>query len=363
MFAVELRHLIHFKEVATTLSMADAARRLGLTQPALTRTIQHIESVCGVPLFKRKPTGLELTRFGREMLESSSAFISKMEDSILQLEAQQRLIDQKIVISTDCDVYNEPVQATMAALTTLMPEVEIVHIDSFPGSSVDRLRRAEIDILLTPQDLDLQENDDLACTTIPHQRVKFLVPRNGDLGERVRRGDLDDLARLNLAVLQHEHANRGSQIIQDQSRIAYFASTIETLYREVTSRQLCGVVCGFLGVERPDSCTVYYVPEQHDDSTLCSTQVAYRKSQYPDIAPFIRPLVERLSFDYLRLDVNGAESPDANAIGKRLRDVLLSTGDGNGLAERGSNSSGSSPPCSVDHFPASPPDRTSRAGH
>src|SRR5206468_2648000 len=57
---MELRHLRTFVTVAETLNISAAARRLRVTQPALSRQIRDLEFAVGHPLFVRHPGGLRL---------------------------------------------------------------------------------------------------------------------------------------------------------------------------------------------------------------------------------------------------------------------------------------------------------------
>ena len=61
---MELRHLRTFLAVAETLNVSEAARRLRVTQPALSRQIKDLEWEIGYPLFVRRANGLRLTDSG-----------------------------------------------------------------------------------------------------------------------------------------------------------------------------------------------------------------------------------------------------------------------------------------------------------
>lgn len=64
---MELRQLRYFLGVASTGSIAAAARRLHIAQPALSRQIAALEEACGARLFDRMPRGVALTRAGEEL--------------------------------------------------------------------------------------------------------------------------------------------------------------------------------------------------------------------------------------------------------------------------------------------------------
>lgn len=55
-------------ELAESGSLTAAARRLGLSQPALTKQLHRIEQALGVPLFRRSTRGIEPTEYGLALL-------------------------------------------------------------------------------------------------------------------------------------------------------------------------------------------------------------------------------------------------------------------------------------------------------
>src|SRR5687768_16498446 len=61
---VELRQLRYFRTVAQEGSVARAARKLRLAQPALSRQMRALERMVGVPLLKREHRGMRLTEAG-----------------------------------------------------------------------------------------------------------------------------------------------------------------------------------------------------------------------------------------------------------------------------------------------------------
>lgn len=61
---IKLRHLSCFLEVARLKSVVNAAEALNISQPAVSKTIQELEELLGVPLFDRSRRSLFLTPFG-----------------------------------------------------------------------------------------------------------------------------------------------------------------------------------------------------------------------------------------------------------------------------------------------------------
>lgn len=65
---MDLDRLAQFSAVARRGSIGQAAIELGLTQPALTRSLQRLEAEVGGRLFDRSPRGVVLTGYGETLL-------------------------------------------------------------------------------------------------------------------------------------------------------------------------------------------------------------------------------------------------------------------------------------------------------
>jgi DNA-binding transcriptional LysR family regulator len=69
---LDLRHLRHALALAETGHYARAAKACHISQPAMTRSIQSLESALGVQLFDRHRDGVEPTEFGRLLLRHAA---------------------------------------------------------------------------------------------------------------------------------------------------------------------------------------------------------------------------------------------------------------------------------------------------
>ena len=62
---MELRHLRYFLAVGELLNFTEAAARLRVAQPALSRQVRDLEDELGVELLRRSPRGVTLTAEGK----------------------------------------------------------------------------------------------------------------------------------------------------------------------------------------------------------------------------------------------------------------------------------------------------------
>src|SRR5262245_37821002 len=83
---LKLRDLNILLAVAEAGSMAKAATRLAISQPAISRAIADMEHTLGVRLFDRSRQGIEPTRFGQALLKRGLAVFDELKQGLQDLE-------------------------------------------------------------------------------------------------------------------------------------------------------------------------------------------------------------------------------------------------------------------------------------
>ena len=89
---MELRHLRYFVAVAEEGNLTRAAEKLCIAQPPLTRQIKQLEEIVGVPLFIRKPRGIELTDGGAYFLVHAKQILDKV---MVTIEGTQQITKKR----------------------------------------------------------------------------------------------------------------------------------------------------------------------------------------------------------------------------------------------------------------------------
>ena len=83
---MKLRDLHVFMTVVQAGSMGKAAQRLNTGQPAVSRSIADLEHTLGVRLLDRDPRGIELTPYGRALLDCGVAVFDDLRRGVKDLE-------------------------------------------------------------------------------------------------------------------------------------------------------------------------------------------------------------------------------------------------------------------------------------
>ncbi|MDO4280652.1 MAG: LysR family transcriptional regulator [Peptococcaceae bacterium] len=79
---VKIESLAYFLDVCETQSLNQSARRLFLTQPGLTKSIQKLEDEIGVPLFERTQSGVFLTPSGKAFRPYAEKIVTTYKEAI-----------------------------------------------------------------------------------------------------------------------------------------------------------------------------------------------------------------------------------------------------------------------------------------
>lgn len=81
------QQLVVFQEVIRSGSFGSAAKQLGLTQPAVSKIINDIESNFGIELMVRKNTGVTLTSAGQVLLSYSESITREMKNMVNEMNS------------------------------------------------------------------------------------------------------------------------------------------------------------------------------------------------------------------------------------------------------------------------------------
>src|SRR5258706_2457525 len=87
---MELRHLRYFVAVAEELNVRQAATRLHLSQPPLSREIHDLEEEVGTKLFVRSQSGMRLTEAGPNFLKETRSILAQSQLAVQLAQDRSR---------------------------------------------------------------------------------------------------------------------------------------------------------------------------------------------------------------------------------------------------------------------------------
>jgi DNA-binding transcriptional LysR family regulator len=144
---LDLRLLRHAHTLADLGSFARAAKALGITQPALSRSIKTLESRVGARLFERSATGVGLTDSGQLFLQHAQELLTCADQLAHQVEFL-RGIDAGAVAVGSGPYPSELVVAQSVGRTSQKAPGRFRLVVSDPVSIVALLGRRELDLAI-----------------------------------------------------------------------------------------------------------------------------------------------------------------------------------------------------------------------
>jgi DNA-binding transcriptional LysR family regulator len=156
---LKLRQLEILLAVADTGSMAKAAVRLAISQPAISRAVADAEHILDVALFERSPQGVSPTQYGHALLKRGIAAFDEIDQGIRDIEFLADPTAGELRIGTPAGVSEGIVLAAINRLSRQYPRV-VFHVAIATGSMLlDQLRAREIELGFDPLSGPVGEED------------------------------------------------------------------------------------------------------------------------------------------------------------------------------------------------------------
>lgn len=147
---MRLRHIQVLVTVSESGSLRAAARKMGLSQPALSKAIRQMEADFRVPMLTRTPRGVVLTEYGRAALTRArniDAELRRMQEEVGQLAGRMRG-------SVSIGVAPLPslmiLPHVLPRFCTQHPEVELRIIDGIYPTVLPLIREGVLDFTVGP---------------------------------------------------------------------------------------------------------------------------------------------------------------------------------------------------------------------
>jgi len=175
------------RQLKTILALAEyesfiaAAALLKTSQPAVTRTVKHVEDVFGVKLFDRSTRSVLITAAGKEFVGVAGRMLNDLK---ITIRSMRELSDQRrgqIIISSIMSVANGKLPGLDSAYRLDYPGIELHVRDGVHGMVIEDVRTGMADFGVTYLD-DLPE----PFTSVALGREDFTVvlPRTHELAKK-----------------------------------------------------------------------------------------------------------------------------------------------------------------------------------
>ncbi|ROP35117.1 LysR family transcriptional regulator [Saccharothrix texasensis] len=184
---VELRHLRAFAAIGAEGTITGAAAVLHVSQPALSRTLEQLESRLGTRLVERTTRSLALTEAGTRLLAHATRILTQVDDALAEVTAGQRALR----VGFAWAALGRHTVPLLRGWRHARPDAELRVFR--PDDPEGALRRGEIDVAFvrspsTPDrelaSADLYLEQRVAAVPEDHPFARALTVRLGDLADR-----------------------------------------------------------------------------------------------------------------------------------------------------------------------------------
>jgi LysR family transcriptional regulator, transcription activator of glutamate synthase operon len=148
MTAVDSDQLRAFVVLARDKRFTVAAKRLGTSQPTLSRRVQQLERELGARLVVRGPGGVVLTGAGTRFLPQAEHAIASIDAGVAALGELASEPTGLVAIGAQHTIGAYVLPAVLAAFHEEHPAVRLRIVDALPPELEERLARGDIDLAL-----------------------------------------------------------------------------------------------------------------------------------------------------------------------------------------------------------------------
>ena len=142
---MELRHLRYFVAVAESRSFTQAAERLFIAQPPLSRQIQQLEAELGVQLFERSSRPLQLTEAGQFFYQHALKLLSNAEE-IKCMTARIGIVERSIKIGFVASLLYGLLSKIIYVFRQQQPNLKVELIEMSTFEQIQALKQGKIDV-------------------------------------------------------------------------------------------------------------------------------------------------------------------------------------------------------------------------
>ncbi|MGJ3648165.1 LysR family transcriptional regulator [Sphingomonas sp. GlSt437] len=189
---MELRQLRHFIEIVRSASFGQAAEKLHITQPALSKSIRNLERTLGVQLLERHPGGVVPTDYGTLFLDYATLVTTELERAVEEINQLRGRGKGMVRVGAGATMMQYLLPQAVRAFVEGDAAGSVTFEQGLRADLLARLRRGEIDIVVGSINPD-QVDDDLRQELILEDRIAVVAAEGHPLVLR------HDLTLANLA--------------------------------------------------------------------------------------------------------------------------------------------------------------------
>ena len=163
-----------FLAIAERRQLTDAARRLGISQPTLSRQLQALEQELGVRLFVRTARGAVLSEPGERFLSFARDGVAALREGASEVHSLTSTVSGPVSLGTLPTVGAYVLPDVVQAFLAKFPDVQLRLNEDLPEQLKERIAGGDLDLAII--ELPLRRKD-LVAQKLWEEPYALVVPR------------------------------------------------------------------------------------------------------------------------------------------------------------------------------------------
>lgn len=152
---LEVRHLKSLYALRETDSLVEAAKRLHLTQSALSHQFKELEDSLGLQLFMRKTKPVRFTSAGLHILKLADQILPQLRNTERDLSRLAGGTAGRLHMAIECHSCFQWLMPTIDQFRNAWPEVELDLASGFVFTPFPPLARGDLDLVVTADPIEM----------------------------------------------------------------------------------------------------------------------------------------------------------------------------------------------------------------
>lgn len=182
---MELRQIKHFLEIVRCASFGQAAEKMHITQPALSKSIRNLEQSLGVMLLERHPGGVVPTQFGKVFMEYATLITSEIDRAVEELNELKGSGRGIVRVGAGATMMQYLLPQAVRAFVQSDASASVVFRQGLRDELLASLRRGEIDIVVGSTD-GLRGDEDFRQENVLLDEIVVVANRHHPLANQDR---------------------------------------------------------------------------------------------------------------------------------------------------------------------------------
>lgn len=282
---LEIKHLRTLAALRDSGTLVEAAKRLHLTQSALSHQLKDLEGRLGTELFMRKTKPVRFTRSGLELLALADSTLPQIRQTERNIQKLSGSRSGRLHMVIECHSCFDWLMPAINSFREHWPEVEIDLSTSFNFEPIPALLRGDIDLVITS---DPQHQNHVHYQPLFRYQSLLAVANQHSLAQKnnIQPQDLQN------ETLIHYPVNR-----QRLDIFEYFLNPSGIEPRSTRQCELTLMIVQLVASGRGVACLPSWALQNYSDAQLITTKPLGNSGLWPTLYAAVRE--EQINTPYI----------------------------------------------------------------